>query len=88
MKLSAPSRYTLRQIAVTVGAAAGVITPVYAAVFVPIKDDIKALQDERVQLIAVVSRMAGQLDAIADRMGIRPAPPVPFFPFTPIPESP
>lgn len=88
MKLSAPSRYTLRQIAVTVGAALGVITPVYAAVFVPIKADIKALQDERVQLIAVVSRMAGQLDAIANQMGLKSPPPIPFFPFTFTPKEP
>lgn len=88
MKLSAPSRYTLRQILVTVGAAAGVITPVYAAVFVPIKEDIKALQDERVQLIAVVSRMAGQVDAMAAQMGIKSSPPIPFFPFVFSPKEP
>lgn len=88
MKLSAPSRYTLRQIMVTVGAALSVIAPTYAAVFAPMKADIKALQDERVQLVAVVSRMAGQVDAMAAQMGIKSTPPIPLFPFVFSPKEP
>lgn len=72
MKISATSRYTLRQIALVLSTAGAFLTPVYAAVIAPIKADIDMLKNERIELKETVAKMAGQLDAIVLFFGIKP----------------